>query len=277
MTITALVTLVIAASPDAGVLWSRPAEIRADHFELLNKRQQGEYTGHVRVLRGTLTMTCDRLIVEYDLNHEMTTLQARGNVEATDKGSWARGDEADYEHKTGRLTVRGNPEARQGKREVRGELVTFVDGSQQVLVTKAKTRVENQLDGGAIDKIAIDSDTLMLDDHQSTAKWSGHVRAERADTTLLAPQMTATYDGQGAITKIEARGGVEATSGTKWARGQRADYDAQRGILVVTGNPEARQGRNHMRGSKFIFYQGTDLLEGENVTSIIEAGKMKKP
>ncbi len=277
MTTTALITLIIAASPDAGVLFSRPAEIRADHFELLNKRQQGEYTGHVRVLRSTLTMTCDRLIVEYDSNHEMTTLQARGNVEATDKESWARGDEADYEHKTGRLTVRGNPEARQGKREVRGELVTFVDGSQQVLITKAKTRVENQLDGGAIDKIAIDSDELMLDDQQSTAKWSGHVKAKRADTTLLAPLMTATYDGQGTITKIEARGGVEATSGTKWARGQRADYDARRGILVVTGNPEARQGKNRMRGSKFIFYQGIDMLEGENVTSIIEAGKTNKP
>lgn len=274
---TAVITLLLTASPDGGVLFSRPAEIRADHFEIINKSQQGEYTGHVKVLRDALTLTCDRLIVEYDSNHEMTMLRARGNVEATERDRWARGEEADYEHKTGLLLVRGSPEARSGKREVRGELVTFIDGSQRVLVTKAKTRVENQVDGGAIDRIAIDSDTMVLDDQQSTARWSGHVKAKRADTTLLAPLMIATYDGQGTITKIEARGGVEATQGNKWARGQRADYDAQRGILVVTGNPEARQDRNRMRGSKFIFYQGADLLEGENVTSIIEVDKKKKP
>lgn len=268
--------LVVLSAPDAGVLFKRPAQITADHFDVVNKEQNAEYTGHVKVLRDTLTMTCDRLIVLYGQTHEITKLLARGNVVAVDKDRWAAGDEADYDNATDVLLVRGNPQARQGKREVTGTLVTFVNGSERIVVTKAKTRVDNQVDGGAPDKIAIDADSLVLDEHQSQATWSGHVKAKRGDTTLLAPVMTATYDDQGTITKIEGHGGVEATQGNKWARGQRADYDALRGVLVVTGNPEARQDRNRMKGTKVIFYQAADKLEVENVTSIIEVDK-KQP
>jgi len=276
MVLLALLSVAAKPTPDAGTLFSRPAQITASHFQVLNKDLKLEYTRDVKVVRDTLTMTCDRLIVEYGADHEVTRMLARGNVEAVDQGRWARGDEADYDNNTGVLVIRGNPQARQGKREVTGDLVTFVNGSEQVVVTKAKTRVENQLDGGAVDKIAIDADSLLLDDRQSLATWTGHVKAKRADTTMVAPKMTATYDDQGAITRIEGMGGVEATQGNKWAKGQHADYDAQRGVLVVTGNPEARQDRNRMRGTKVIFYQGSDLLEVENVTSIIEVEKKQK-
>ena len=268
--------LVVLSAPDAGVLFKRPAQITADHFDVVNKEQNAEYTGHVKVLRDTLTMTCDRLIVLYGQTHEITKLLARGNVVAVDKDRWAAGDEADYDNATDVLLVRGNPQARQGKREVTGTLVTFVNGSERIAVTKAKTRVDNQVDGGAPDKIAIDADSMVLDEHQSQATWAGHVKAKRGETTLLAPVMTATYDDQGTVTKIEGHGGVEATQGNKWARGQRADYDALRGVLVVTGNPEARQDRNRMKGTKVIFYQAADKLEVENVTSIIEVDK-KQP
>lgn len=266
----------LGAAPDAGALFSQPAQIKAEHFEVINKDLNAVYTGNVVVVRDTLRMTCDRLIVEYGQNREVTRLLARGHVEAVDRDRWARGDEADYDHLTSLLVVRGNPQARQGKREVTGDLVTFVNGSQQIKVTKAKTRVENQLDGGAVDKIAIDADSLVLDEHQSLATWAGHVKARRGDTTLLAPVMTATYDEQGTVTRVQGRGGIEASQNNKWARGERADYDAQRKVLVVTGNPEARQGSNRMRGTKVIFYQAADVIEVENVTSVIEVDKKPK-
>ncbi len=262
-------------SPDAGALLARPATISADRFEVLNKEQKAEYTGHAKVVRDTLTMTCDRLIVEYDDAREITRILARGNVEAVDQDRWSRGDEADYDNRTGVLVVRGHPEARQGKREVLGQLVTFVNGSQRIVVTQAKTRVENATDGGPPDKIAIDADTLVLDETQSLATWSGHVKARRGITTMVAPKMTASYDEHGDVTRLQAENGVEATQGDKWARGQNADYDAVKGMLVVTGNPQAKQGANRMRGTKVIFYQGSDLLEVENVTSVIEVDSKK--
>ncbi len=275
--ITIFIISLVAVSPDAGVLFSKPAEIHAKKFRVVNKELNAEYTDEVLVTRDTLRMTCQRLIVEYDLNHELTRLLARGDVVAIDKDRWGRGDQADYDHRTGLMVIRGSPQARQGKRAVTGSQVTFAEGAERIEVLNAKTRVDDQADGGVSDPTSIDADKLVLDERQSIATWTGHVKARRGDTTMIGPEMTATYDEHGTVTHIEGHHGVEATQGTKWARGQRADYDATRGMLVVTGNPEARQDKNRMRGTKFIFYQGADLLEGENVTSIIEVDKKKKP
>jgi lipopolysaccharide export system protein LptA len=58
--------------------------------------------------------------------------------------------------------------------------------------------------------------------------------------------------------------------GEKWARGDRAEFDNVRGVLVVTGNPEARQGPNFMRGTKVTFVVGKDTLEVENARTVFE-------
>lgn len=276
----AIISLLLAA-PDAGVLTARPVQVSADKLEVSNKEQRATYTGHAKAIRDTTTMTCERLIVEYGADHEVTRILARGNVEATDADRWARGDEADYDNATGTLVLRGNPVARQGKREVLGQLVTFVTGTDRVVVDKARTRADDEKgptrDGGVpqVQRITIDADRLVLDEQRNVATWSGHVVARRGETTLLAPELVATYDEQGTITRVNARGGVEATERDRWARGQRGDYDVARGVLVVTGQPQARQGKNRMKGTKVTFFSGTDFIEVENATTVIEVDKKK--
>jgi lipopolysaccharide transport protein LptA len=272
-----LVPLLLAASPDAGVLLSRPVQVSADRLEVLNREQRAIYTGHAKALRDTTTLTCDVITVEYGANREVSRILARGHVEAVDGDRWARGDEADYDNLTGTLVVRGKPEARQGKREVQGELVTFVTGTDRVVVDRARTKVDDAQapvrDGGVAggpQRITIDADRLVLDEQRSRADWSGHVVARRGDTTITAPQLTALYDDGGTITKVQARGGVEATEKDRWARGQKGDYDVQTGVLVVTGQPQARQGTSRMKGTKVTFFSGSDFLEVENATTVIE-------
>ena len=166
-----------------------------------------------------------------------------------------------------------DPQARQGKREVVGETVTFTTGIDRVVVTKPRTRVQDEQKGPASGAIAIDADLLTLEGARSFATWSGHVKARRAKTTLTAPELTAHYDEAGVITRVQAKGGVEATEGDKWAKGQRADYDALKGVLVVTGKPEAKQGKSRMKGTKVTFFSGSDFIEVENATTVIEVEK----
>lgn len=272
-----IVPLLLTASPDAGVLLSRPVQVSADKLEVINKEQKAVYTGRAKAIRDTTTMTCDVITVEYGANREVSRILARGHVEAVDGDRWARGDEADYDNATGTLVVRGKPEARQGRREVQGELVTFITGTDRVIVDRARTKVDDAQalakDGGVgagVQRVTIDADRLVLDEQRSRADWSGHVVAKRGDTTIKAPLLTALYDESGTITKVQARGGVEATEKDRWAAGQKGDYDVQTGVLVVTGQPQARQGTSRMKGTKVTFFSGADFIEVENATTVIE-------
>jgi lipopolysaccharide export system protein LptA len=78
------------------------------------------------------------------------------------------------------------------------------------------------------------------------------------------------------VTRLECFGNVEAISGDRWARGDYADYDTVKEVLVMTGNPEARQGNNTMHGERVVFYVDTDLIEVQNVKGILES-KGKEP
>jgi lipopolysaccharide transport protein LptA len=265
---------------DGGMLVARPVQVSADRLEVLNHQQRAVYSGHAKVVRDTTTLTCDSLVVEYGKNRTITRIMARGNVIATDQDRWGRGDEADYDPETGVLVLRGDPQARQGTRHVRGNVVTFTTGTDRIVIEGAKTAVEDEKgfvrDAGtspSLATITIDADRLVLDDQRSQAVWSGHVVAKRGDTTVLTPQLTAFYNPSGTITKVQARGGVEASEKDRWAKGQRGDYDLATGVLVVTGQPQARQGKNRMKGTKVTFSSGSDVIEVENATTIIEVPK----
>lgn len=269
-------SLLLAAAPDAGALLSRPVTATADHMLALAKEHRVIYTGHAKAVRDSTTLTCDELEIHITPGQdEVTRIIARGNVEAVDGRRWARGEQAVYENATGVLVVQGHPRAREGKREVWGDEVRFSTGSDTLLVTKAHTRLEDERSADAQKRIAIDSDTMTLENAKSKAVWSGHVRARRGPTLLLAPLLAADYEEGGAVSRVQASGGVEVFERDRWAKGQRADYDAKTGVMVMTGRPEARQGKSHLRGTRVVFTSGSDVIDVENVTSVIDAQRRK--
>ena len=155
--------------------------------------------------------------------------------------------------------------------ERRRLVVTFVTGSELLTVTRARTRVKEPRDK----RVNIDADELVMRSRDHEAVWSGHVRATKEKTVLLAPTLTATWGPDGEVNRIKAKGGVEVTEGDRWARGREADYDVPKGVLVVTGNPQARQNGTRLKGTRVTFFSGQEFLEVENATTIIEGGKKK--
>ncbi len=262
-------SLLLAAS-DAGVLLDRPVSISAPHAELFNKESRGFYSGGVTVVRDTMTMTCDRLDV-YGERGVTKRLLARGHVVAIDGDREARGDEAEFINETGVLTMRGNPRGKQGPREVDGEVITFTTGIDRLVVTKAHTRVREPKDK----QVMIDADLLTFEGPKNEATWTGHVHAVKGKMTLIAPELTALSDESGEVTRVKARGGVEVTEDKRWARGQFADYDVPKGLLVVTGNPQARDGTTRMKGTRVTFFSGAEYLVVENAKTVIEVEKKK--
>lgn len=266
--------MLLFAATDAGVLLSRPVAISADHFEVYKKEHRAVYTGHAKAVRDDLTLTADQLHFFLGERDEVERIVAEGHVVAVEKDRQAFGERAEFINSTGVLTVTGQPHAKQGVREIKGERVVFTTGIDRLEVTRAHTLVREPEE----QQLTIDSDMLTLEGPKNEATWQGHVRAfkVKTKTTLLTPKLIAHYDGAGEIVRVEAHGGAEVIEKDRWARGQDADYDVARGVLVVTGKPQARQGTSRMKGSKVTLYTGTDVLEVDNAVTVIESER-KKP
>jgi len=125
--------------------------------------------------------------------------------------------------------------------------------------------------------IDIKSEQLQIQEKKRIAIWSGHVKAKRDTTDLTCDRLIAHYTKDQEVTRIECIGNVEVWDGNKWARGERADFDNRTGILEVTGSPEAKEGNNHVRGTKVIFYKEKDTIHVENATTIFDNPPKEPP
>lgn len=118
--------------------------------------------------------------------------------------------------------------------------------------------------------ISIRAPSFKLLGRENRAIYSGGVVAVRGDTRITCNTLTAYLDAKSEVKRLDCVGKVVATDGDKWARGEKATYDNVAGILEVTGNPEARQGANRMRGSLVRFYVGTDVIEVTDADTQVE-------
>lgn len=270
------------AAPDAGAqasrgadggtaLLARPVKVSADKLDVFGKEQRAVYTGSARAVRDTTTLTCDQLTVFYGDDQQVSRIEARGNVKAVDEHREGSGDFATYDNVTGVLVVTGNPRAHSAGRRVEGSRVTFTTGVDEVVVENPRSVVDDAGPHARGETLQIDAERLVLDQKRSEATWTGKVKAKKQSSLLKAPLLVAYYDEKGEVTRVAARGGVEVTDGDKWARGQRATFDNQKGLLVVTGNPQARQGNNRMKGSRVTFKAGSEQLVVDDATTIIDA------
>lgn len=130
-------------------------------------------------------------------------------------------------------------------------------------------------------QVSVQADQFQVAGKAREATFVGHVRAKRGPTLLTCDRLIAHYSEGEEITRIECIGHVEAHDGEKWAKGDRADFDNQTGILEVTGSPEAHQGPNHMVGTKVVFDVEKNTITVSNakvdVVSPDEGLKVKSP
>jgi lipopolysaccharide export system protein LptA len=67
----------------------------------------------------------------------------------------------------------------------------------------------------------------------------GHAKAKRGDLTLYADTLTAHYDDSGGgskVTRVVAEGSVRIATPTQTVYGDRADYDMNQSVVVITGH-----------------------------------------
>ncbi|MFL5321504.1 MAG: LptA/OstA family protein [Myxococcaceae bacterium] len=122
----------------------------------------------------------------------------------------------------------------------------------------------------AKEPVQISGDQFEIQGKANTATYSGHVKVlvPNKGATLQCDKLVAHYTSAQEVSRIECIGNAEATQGDKWARGDRADFDNTSGIVVITGNPQARQGGSEVTGDRFVIDLVGDTLKGEAVKTI---------
>ncbi len=111
---------------------------------------------------------------------------------------------------------------------------------------------------------------------RNQATFTGDVLVKQRTLELRCDKMVAHYNGPREVTRVECVGNVHAVDEDRTARGERAVYDVPSGVLVVTGNPEARQGTTFLSGTKVRMTVGNENFEVENARVIVETAPFQK-
>jgi len=140
--------------------------------------------------------------------------------------------------------------------------------------------------------ILIEADRMETSQEESVVVFSGHVRANQNDLIIKADAMTVRYLGTEVqpnsttdvpavgltrqIDKITAKGNVEIVQGDWVATGDTMDFNAEKRIVILSGNAKAWQEKNMVSGEKIILYldEGRSVVErstaeGERVKAFI--------
>ena len=117
-------------------------DIKADRVEIDQKKGRIEFSGSVRATRGTLVMTCEKLVARYKKSGEVLRLEIAGSLTVQGRDFSARAGSGVYDHESGRLVLTGSPSIKRGPNRVTGErILVFVD-DERVVVEKARGQVQ---------------------------------------------------------------------------------------------------------------------------------------
>lgn len=162
------------------------------------------------------------------------------------------------------------------------------------------------LGGDSRDPIKIDADRLDVKDKENTAVFSGNVVAVQGKTTIRCSKMTIVYDsrnqpgaasegparaqaptqrnapaasGDTGVRRLECEGPVTVTSEDQVATGQRAVFDRERDLVIMTGQVALAKGQNVTRGERLTYNTKTGIanIEGGRVQGFFVPGSDSSP
>ncbi|WP_395838855.1 LptA/OstA family protein [Archangium violaceum] len=277
-----------ARSPDKAETSELRSPVKITSQRVVGSRNQAVFKGNVVVKQGTMDLQCDEMIAHYNGPREVTRVECVGNVRAVDGDRTAKGERADFDVPSGLLVVTGNPEAQDPTTHLRGSEVRMTAGNKNheyqvenavVTLQSAPLKQPSRKGGGkesslARDPAVISSKRVVGSNNQ--AVFTGDVVVKQRTMDLRCDKMIAHYNGPREVTRAECVGNVRAVDGDRTARGERADFDVPSGLLVVTGNPEARDPTTHLRGSEVRMTVGQSNFEVKDAVITVETAPLKE-
>lgn len=124
--------------------------------------------------------------------------------------------------------------------------------------------------GSGEDKIDIWADEIVYEGAKNSFVLTGNVTVIQGDLRVNCDRLEGTLDPQDkSVRRVIAIGNVRIISRDKKAEGQRADYDVQKDLIVLTGTPKKRpqvwlpEGSGSARTITYHRSQDRFVLSGE--------------
>ena len=122
--------------------------------------------------------------------------------------------------------------------------------------------------------VEVSADELAVDQNTGAATFTGNVVIGQGDMRLSAARVIVIYrQDRAGIQRLEATGGVTLVSGPDAAESQRADYDIDTGVIVMTGDVLLAQGQSALTADRMTVNldDGTARMQGR-VKTILQTG-----
>jgi lipopolysaccharide export system protein LptA len=122
--------------------------------------------------------------------------------------------------------------------------------------------------------VEVTADALDVDQDGGSAVFTGNVVIGQGEMRLSAARVVVTYSqNQQGIERMEATGNVTLVSGPDAAEAQRADYNIDDGVIVMTGDVLLTRGQSALTSERMV----VDLDTGEarmtgRVRTILQTG-----
>jgi lipopolysaccharide export system protein LptA len=110
------------------------------------------------------------------------------------------------------------------------------------------------LPAAAADKVEVKADSMVVNDADHQAVFSGNVVITHPDVTLSAPKAIVKYGDAGVsdIESFEASGNVKLKTKDQTATGERAVYDPDTQLLRLSGNVVVVNTMGTMKGPELV-------------------------
>ncbi len=121
--------------------------------------------------------------------------------------------------------------------------------------------------------VHITADRLTAFDKKGIYIFDGNVVAKRGDITLKADRMKVIKNLKtGQISKVICTGNVVITKEDKKATGDKAIYEANRGIVTLIGNAKVVSDKNNIEAYRIVYYLNKDYVvsQADNKTKRVE-------
>lgn len=122
--------------------------------------------------------------------------------------------------------------------------------------------------------VEVSADELNVDQTTGEAVFTGNVVIGQGEMRLSAARVLVIYrQDQAGIERLEATGGVTLVSGSDAAESQRADYDIDGGVIVLSGDVLMVQGQNAISADKMTvdLDGGSARMQGQ-VKTVLQPG-----
>ena len=266
--------------------------VTSDNAEFDTANETATLLGNVVMTSGTDSRaTSDRL----DLDQRAETALLVGNVVITQGENELKGRRMLIDQKSGRAHLTAPPGLGAGPGRVTARLAR-VSNPDAEKTRKAKAKQE----GGAStlgsfasdpsEPVSIEADELEVNDTARVAVFRGDVRAAQGAYSITSAELYAYYKGQAGLTsamkpqdepqqaaeisRIEAKRNVRVTSSDgQTASGDKAEFNAQKNTVTMTGNVILAKGQNMVRGTRLVI----DMTSGETKIDTAPPKTVAKP